>query len=73
MRESSYSTLRLGLYEPFKLFFGGVDVNHTDLKPQVTNRNYVLYLTLGIMPFNTYIEHTTVIGRNMTVAHRYSV
>lgn len=35
MRESSYSTLRLGLYEPFKLFFGGVDVNHTDLKIKV--------------------------------------
>lgn len=35
MRESSYSTLRLGLYEPFKVYFGGVDVTHTDLKVKV--------------------------------------
>ena len=35
MRESSYSTLRLGLYEPFKVYFGGTDVAHTDLKVKI--------------------------------------
>jgi len=35
MRESSYSTIRLGLYEPLKVCFGGVDVAHTDLKVKV--------------------------------------
>jgi hypothetical protein len=31
LRESVYSTLRIGLYEPFKVQFGGTDPEHTPI------------------------------------------
>ena len=31
MREGSYSTIRMGAYEPLKVFFGATDPAHTPL------------------------------------------
>lgn len=31
LREATYSTIRLGMYEPFKVFLGGTDRTHTPL------------------------------------------
>ena len=31
LRESIYSSIRLGLYEPFKVMLGGTDPSHTSL------------------------------------------
>ena len=36
MREGSYSTIRLGAYEPLKLQLGATDVAHTPLWKKIT-------------------------------------
>jgi hypothetical protein len=49
LRESTYSTLRLGLYEPLKIFFGATDPNNTPLYKKIAAG--VCSGCLGAIPF----------------------